>query len=412
MNSTTTISDNINALVDYGVTLEYTRLEEKVITVMENNNRDKKNNRTKIIFNVVMLMYFGLCGALMGGLLDTILPNEKVTIGEVLFAIFLLMLAFYFGIFVHMCLHETGHMICGLLSGYSFTSIRFGSLIIYRSESGIKIGRYSLSGTGGQCIMTPPDLPIEDIPTALYNWGGVVVNAIVTLMFGTLFLIIGNHPYIKFVSGIMVLIGLFMLFSNGIPVESMSNDGYNAITLDKDLKSKKSFVISFRMIGKLQSGISPKDFPKEWFDWSYDAGDGALATSLGVQRLSWLIVTRQFEEAYELGEYIDKNVTSLAITFQTVVKLERLFSMIMTDKDVEEIKDEYKKQQKNFRALGQLPSTQRALYAYHKLIDGDFDEAEKAKKMFDKLAKKYPYPAEVEVERELIQLVDNKSEKN
>lgn len=375
---------------------------------MENNNRDKKNKRTNTIISVIMMLYFCLCGALMGNLLDTILPDKKASIGEIAFAIIILILAFYFGILVHLCLHETGHMICGLLSGYRFMSIRFGSIIFYQSESGIKIGRYTLNGTGGQCIMAPPEQPIEDIPTALYNWGGVVVNVIVTLIFGVLFFITGIHPYIRFVSGVMILIGVFMVFTNGIPIEAMANDGYNAIALDKDLKSKKAFIISFRMVGSMQVGVSPKDFPKEWFDWSYEVGDGALATSLGIQRLSWLIVTKQFQEAYELGEYIDKNVTSLAITSQMVVKLERFFSMIMIDKDVEEIKDEYKKQQKSFQALRQIPSTQRALYAYHKLIDNDIDEAEKAKDKFDKLAKKYPYPAEIEVERELIQLIDNK----
>lgn len=373
-----------------------------------NHNRDKKNNFSKMMVTVVMLMYFGVCGAFMGYLLDYILPKEKTDIGKVLLAIFAVMAMFYVSIFVQLCIHETGHMIGGLLSGYRFISIRFGSLIIYKTESGTKIGKYTLAGTGGQCIMYPPELAMEDIPTALYNWGGVIANMIVTLIFGVLFFGTGIYSYIKLFSAIMVLTGLFMVLTNGIPVEFMGNDGYNAIALGKDLKSKKAFVISFRMIGKLQLGLSPKDFPKEWFDWSYEPGDGALASSLGVQRLSWLITTKQFEQAYELGDYIDKNVTNLALTSQMVVKLGTLFSMIMIDKEIEEIKSEYKKQQKTFKSLRQIPSTQRTLYAYYKLIEKDFNEAEKAKKMLDELAKKYPYPTEIEVEKELIGLVDKK----
>ena len=42
--------------------------------------------------------------------------------------------------------------------------------------------RFGIAGTGGQCLMLPPDKPLEEIPVALYHWGGVIVNMSVALL--------------------------------------------------------------------------------------------------------------------------------------------------------------------------------------------------------------------------------------
>lgn len=373
----------------------------------KSKNRDLKNKISKTIVSVVMMVYFAICGGMIGTLLGLVLPRDASK-GQKIVAVIVLLVAFYVAIFVHLCIHETGHMICGLLSGYEFISIRFGSIIIYKTEGKTKIGKYTLAGTGGQCIMMPPQISIEEIPVALYNWGGVIANVIFSLIFGVLYIVPGMNSYVKIFSAVMVLIGLFMILTNGIPVGFMGNDGHNAISLKKDVKAKKAFVISFNMVGKMQLGMSPKDFPAEWFEWSYEPGDSALAASHGMQRLSWLIIKRKFEEAYELGKYIDENVQDLGLTSQMAVKLETFFAMLMTVTDEEKIKSEYKKLQKEFTALRQLPSTQRTLYVYQMLIEKDAKEAEKTKKMFDTIAKKYPYPLEIEVEKELLELVEEK----
>lgn len=372
------------------------------------NKRTKKNAISKSIVTVLMMIYFVFCGAAAGTLLDSVLPKKAS--GLIVFiSVVCAILILYLALFIQICIHEIGHMVFGLISGYRFISIRFGSIIFYKTEKGLKVGKYTLAGTGGQCVMYPPEKPIEEIPTALYNWGGVLFNLILSLVCGLVWLIPGVNPYVRFVCALVVLVGIFTILTNGIPVEAMSNDGYNAITLGKDLKAKRSFIVSFKMLGDLQLGLSPKDFPKEWFEWSYEPGDSSLASSLGMQKLSWLILNEQFEKAYELGDFIDKNVTNLGATSEMVVKMETLFSMIMIDKDKEEIKEKYKKQEKNFKLLKNIPSTQRTLYAYNKLIVENTKEAELAKNTFDSIAKKYPYPAEIEAERDLLKLVDEKT---
>ncbi|MFR1327763.1 MAG: hypothetical protein ACLSCE_16590 [Bacteroides cellulosilyticus] len=36
--------------------------------------------------------------------------------------------------------------------------------------------RFSISGTGGQCLLSPPDKPYEQMPYFWYNAGGVLMN--------------------------------------------------------------------------------------------------------------------------------------------------------------------------------------------------------------------------------------------
>ena len=53
-------------------------------------------------------------------------------------------------------IHEGGHLICGLLTGYRFVSFRAGRFICYRRQGKLRIGRYQIAGTGGQCLLGPP----------------------------------------------------------------------------------------------------------------------------------------------------------------------------------------------------------------------------------------------------------------
>ena len=65
-------------------------------------------------------------------------------------------------------LHEGGHLLFGLLSGYRFVSFRIFNWTLIRQEGKFRLKRFGIAGTGGQCLMLPPDKPLEEIPVALY----------------------------------------------------------------------------------------------------------------------------------------------------------------------------------------------------------------------------------------------------
>ncbi len=73
-------------------------------------------------------------------------------------------------------IHEGGHLVCGLISGYRFVSFRIFNMTLIKDNGRLRIKRYAIAGTGGQCLLTPPDKPDDKVPVILYNSGGVLAN--------------------------------------------------------------------------------------------------------------------------------------------------------------------------------------------------------------------------------------------
>ena len=64
------------------------------------------------------------------------------------------------------------------MTGYKFNSFRIFSVILIKQNGKLKIKNISLAGTGGQCLMSPPELIDGKMPYVLYNLGGVILNVI------------------------------------------------------------------------------------------------------------------------------------------------------------------------------------------------------------------------------------------
>jgi hypothetical protein len=70
--------------------------------------------------------------------------------------------------------HELGHLLCGLLTGYRFLSFRLLYFTWVREGGRIKVTRQKDTVVSGQCLMVPPRA--EGCPVALYNLGGGFAN--------------------------------------------------------------------------------------------------------------------------------------------------------------------------------------------------------------------------------------------
>lgn len=128
------------------------------------------------------------------------------TVGVSLLAILILL----FSIFLQVLLHEGGHLVCGLATGYRFVSFRIFNLTFIRKDGKLCIKRFSLAGTGGQCLLTPPERPLEDIPTTLYNLGGVLANLLTAILAFLPLLTVDGLPYLlKFFLLMLSLIGIY-----------------------------------------------------------------------------------------------------------------------------------------------------------------------------------------------------------
>ena len=61
-------------------------------------------------------------------------------------------------------------------------SFRVGSYMLVEQDGRLHLKRLSIQGTGGQCLMGPPDLVDGRIPYRLYNLGGALANTLVALV--------------------------------------------------------------------------------------------------------------------------------------------------------------------------------------------------------------------------------------
>ena len=205
---------------------------------------------------------------------------------------------------VQLIVHEGGHLVAGLLTGYKFVSFRFLNFTLIRKDGRMQWRKYDLAGTGGQCLLTPPDKPIDEIDTRWYNAGGVLANLLLSLL-GIILLITVDMPgWLNIFWGVTAFIGIFFAITNGIPMKlgGVANDGHNLFQMEKDPTGKRYFLNILKSNALNQEGVQPKDMPADLFEQPEQPCDWKDQLFVGNVLLSAsrMMNLHQWEEAYEL----------------------------------------------------------------------------------------------------------------
>lgn len=377
--------------------------------------RDKKKKLETTLFGILTFIFAGVCSGVAGFLIGAI---SKKYVGESTGAFLIcmggLILLLILVLNIHIYLHELGHLLFGKLTGYQFQSIRFGSFMLLKSGGKLKVKRIKIAGTGGQCLLLPPQVEGNDYPTGLYNWGGCITNLTVAVIcLAALFLI----PTIVSVPGLLLFVfcisGFGLALMNGIPLASLGNDGYNARLLRKSERARKAFKTQLLINNGLTEGKNIQDMPEEWFAFDLDTEtlDNTLTVSSAIMKFNYLMNAQKFEEAEALGHYLLDHAEGMVEIHEMMLKAELLFCEMMLRDNPEHAKEIYTENKKKFESLNSLPSMPRIMYGYYKLVENKEEEAKKQLALFDKLSKKYPYPVEIEGERELIRMIDEELNK-
>ena len=179
----------------------------------------------------------------------------------------------FVGGFLQIVIHEAGHLVAGLLSGYKFISFRIFNYTILKTAEGLKVKKFGISGTGGQCLMTPPDGPAEELKFVIYNLGGVLFNLLFSAVAIILWWNFSANEYASIFLMLFALLGVLFALMNGIPLKLfISNDGMNTVRLHRSIESRRIFANSLRVNALVQEGMRPKDMPEEYF-WLPDEID-------------------------------------------------------------------------------------------------------------------------------------------
>ena len=351
-------------------------------------------------------------GVALGILLVRIIDLDAVSqmgVGEFALTYGMLLLMVGIALALQFMIHEAGHLVCGLISGYRFSSYRVGSLMVLRKDGRLCLKRLSMPGTGGQCLMVPPGTVDGTFPVVLYNLGGIIANLVAAALCGCLLPLAHGHRFASVFLGSMVFIGVMIIVTNGIPLRgaAVPNDGWNALNLGKDSLARRSFWVQLSVNGKLTDGVRLKDMPNEWFELPPDERLGeTFAATLTVLAENRLMDQHRFREADALAAKLLADGAGTVGLHRPLVVCDHIFCKLMLGQDPHEEVLEEGGISMILKQLADFPSVLRTRYALELLAHGNPDAALPFRERFEQVARSYPTEADINAERELMALAD------
>ncbi len=374
----------------------------------------KQKKGRKLLFTALMFVL----GVALGVAIDVFYLIPALESGEsfwiVMLTVFGYLALFLLAYVLQLVIHEAGHLLFGLLTGYRFLSFRIGSLTLVKRPEGLRLCRYALAGTAGQCLLSPPDLVDEKMPVILYNLGGVLLNLLTGAAFLALsFLAPGTLPG-NFL-GLLALTGAAIALMNGVPIHTpqVDNDGYNALALTRDRETVKAFWTQMKCMEQTALGRRLRDLPEEWFQISPTAmAKSALAATVGALACNRLLDAGDVEGTARAIDRLLSSDAALAGVHRNLLLLDRVFCATVLEDGLDTASMMEDPQMRSFRrSMHGSITALRTEMVYALLVKKDPEEAEKLKIKFEKAAKAYPYPADVASERMLLALAQEKYEK-
>ena len=325
--------------------------------------------------------------------------------------IYALIGAVFFFYLVHIIIHEAGHLIFGILTGYTFVSFRIASITLIKENNKFKIKKFSIPGTAGQCLMMPPELKDGKYPFIIYNLGGGLMNLLIS--FASILLIIITENRVSTLNLILTLesiAGIIAGLTNIIPLKvgGVANDCYNILSMLKDEYARYGFYAQLKTYALLTKGYRMKDIPfkdiecKEGVDLS-----NPLVASLKLLEHSWYLDKIDFDNAELCLKAFDSN-TDLIPIIRCEINCEKIFLELTGDFDKDVVDKLYDDSLKKYIKASKFSiSKKRFLMAYEAFYEKDLDKALKYFKEGEALALKYPVKGEAEMELMLMNWIKN-----
>ena len=300
-------------------------------------------------------------------------------------------------------IHEAGHLVFGLLSGYRFVSFRVGSLTLVKGKGKLFFAKRKMPGTGGQCLMAPPDR--ADHPVFLYLYGGVIFNFL-SFVLSALFFLIIKSIFVRILLAFFGLISLFSAILNGLPIKpfSIPNDGFNAKQMRSDPVVRRAVDIQLLINEAAENGTTVDCMPMEWFDLP-------PKESLTDPQVIAVLINR----GSYLGAVGDKDgmaeIYRFALTLPDIIQTHRLsveaglfvHQLLSQNSDLVFNGNDYSELML-FIGLRGNPDVSTAAYAYHALVRHDLHSARIAWNDFDKTIRNYPEGIRITAQKDMAEV--------
>ena len=338
--------------------------------------------KNKIIQGVLQLIGIMFVGAIIGYAVGKIAGDALARVDTP--NIILLLIAGVIAFILHIIVHEAGHLVFGLLSGYKFISFRVFDFKIIKDVNGKLTIRFErLAGTGGQCLMRAPEYVNRKFKYKLYLLGGVIFNIVFSIVF---WLILPSYYTLLF-----ALIGFALAFLNLIPMGF--NDGMTFYHASKDETTRFVLYLQleyvyYQSIGKNLLIEKPKIVEKinslEITNTNY------LTDSLEFIKLDGLEYFFEFDALYNESRklYIERDDLLPVYKVELMALLVKLISLV-NPKD-ELLEELMKDKSLKVRLKQNNPQTKNILAAYEYGVKLDDEKALNLIKEARKLKNKAP----------------------
>lgn len=355
-----------------------------------------------IFVNIILGIGYGVFLGIM--VINAIIFNETLTIEKKLLFLILILIMFFLSNYLCAIIHESGHLIFGLISGFRFISFRIGSTIFLKDQKSNKIKKkkYFMAGTGGQCILDTPKDETKK-PFILYNLGGVFLNLIFAVINGVIYIFV-KELIIGYFFLFMMLQNILMIILNGIPLRSnyIDNDGYNTKQISKSNLAKEAFYAQIKITKSTTNNIRLKDMDESFFLFDQELTEkNSMVSTIKLFRIERLIDEHKYLEAIEDLKLL-LNDDTLAGIYQNTVKSDLIFCYLVTNN--QELAKKYiDKGFKNMLKMKMpVPNMIRYKYTYYLLLENDVEKASAERTYLSQIEEKYPYKADFEGELEQI----------
>lgn len=314
--------------------------------------------------------------------------QKDVNITKVVVSVACCLVSLVITAILQFALHETGHLLFGLASGYKFSSIRVGKYALVKDDKGFHIRKFFIQGTGGQCIMTlPADADTERVPYFWYNAGGVLVNI---FLFALSAFILMNFDLGMFGDAFFYMLaftGAFIALLNGIPLSfnGLCNDGRNILLMWRDKRSRRFFLRIVQTAGGLAQGKRPKDLPREWFeDIPVDSPKDFFLMNNRINYAALLEDLGQFDKARQVYEEISAFGKDVPGLLKLEIGADHILMELLTTRRLDVVEQLYDKPLQDYikSTYKFSPTKNVTLYALALLRDND---TARAKQLLDEM---------------------------
>lgn len=191
---------------------------------------------------------------------------------------------------LHLLIHEAGHVLAGLLRGMKVFAVGIGPLRLERTVAGWRVRRTrGIAGIGGFAAMVPaPGHAAGKADHAIYLLGGVTANLVAAAAMIPAAL---SEHWSMAVAWLFIGVGVLYGVINLLPFRSggWRTDGLNLLALWRNPREAVLHRQIQAIVGSALAGARPRDWPVDMLPTTQPTDDAVMRRSALLLRLSWAL---------------------------------------------------------------------------------------------------------------------------